>query len=69
MITASNDLKNIFYNSRTVNISAGATIEYNMNTLLDNITISTTATDQNYKDGIDEQPGQLIRINPFNYII
>ena len=65
MITASNDLKNIFYNSRTVNISAGATIEYNMNTLLDNITISTTATDQNYKDGIDEQPGQLIRINPF----
>ena len=65
MITASNDLKDIFYNSRTVNISAGATIEYNMNTLLDNITISTTATDQNYKDGIDEQPGQLIRINPF----
>ena len=65
MITASNDLKNIFYNSRTVNISAGATIEYNMNTLLDNITISTTATDQNYKDAIDEEPGQLIRINPF----
>ena len=65
MITASNDLKDIFYNSRTVNISAGATIEYNMNTLLDNITISTTATDQNYKDAIDEEPGQLIRINPF----
>jgi hypothetical protein len=65
VITASNDLKDIFYNSRTVNISAGATIEYNMNTLLDNITISTTATDQNYKDAIDEEPGQLIRINPF----
>ena len=30
-----------------------------------NITIYTTATDQNYKDGIDEEPGQLIRINPF----
>lgn len=62
MITASNDLKNIFYNSRTVNISAGATIEYNMNTLLDNITISTTATDNDY---IEDIQGELIKVNPF----
>lgn len=65
MITASNDLKNIFYNSRTVNISAGCTIEYNMNTLLDNTTISTSITDENYIDGVQEQSGQIIRINPF----
>ena len=62
MITASNDLKNIFYNSRTVNISAGATIEYNMNTLLDNITISTTAIDNDY---IEDIQGELITVNPF----
>ena len=65
MIAASNDLKNIFYNSRTVNIGAGCTIEYNMNTLLDNITISTTATDADYIDDVIENPGQIIRINPF----
>jgi len=65
VITASNDLKNIFYNSRTVNISAGATIEYNMNALLDNTTISTSIADENYIDGVQEQAGQIIRINPF----
>lgn len=65
MITASQDLKDIFYESRTVNISAGCTIEYNMNTLLDNITISTSITDQNYIDGVQEQAGQIIRVNPF----
>jgi hypothetical protein len=62
MITASNDLKDIFYNSRTVNISAGATIEYNMNNLLDNITISTTAVDNDY---IEDIQGELITVNPF----
>lgn len=65
MITASNDLKNIFYNSRTVNISAGATIEYNMNNLLDNITLSTTITDNDYISDITPAPGQEIRINPY----
>ena len=65
MITASNDLKDIFYNSRTVNISAGATIEYNMNTLLDNITLSTTLTDNDYISDITPALGQEIRINPY----
>jgi len=65
MITASNDLKNIFYNSSTVNISAGATIEYNMNNLLDNITLSTTITDNDYISDITPAPGQEIRINPY----
>ena len=65
MISASQDLKDIFYESRTVNISAGCTIEYNMNSMLDNITISTTITDQNYIDGVVEDAGQIIRINPF----
>lgn len=65
MITASNDLKNVFYNNTTVNISAGCTIEYNMNSLLDNITISTTAVDQDYIDNITENPGQIIAVNPF----
>jgi hypothetical protein len=65
MITASNNLKNIFYDSVTVNIAAGATIEYNMNNLLDNITISTTATDQNYQDSITYEGAELKSVNPF----
>lgn len=65
MIAASNDLKDIFYNSRTVNISAGCTIEYNMNALLDNVTISTTIGDADYIDDVSVNPGQEIRINPF----
>ena len=65
MITVSNDLENIFYNSRTVNISAGATIEYNMNTLLDNITLSTTLTDSDYISDVTPALGQEIRINPY----
>lgn len=64
MISASSQLKDIFYNSRTVNISAGCTIEYNMNTLLDNITISTTITDADYTADIDSELIEK-RINPF----
>ena len=65
MITASQDLQDIFYESRTINISAGCTIEYNMNSLLDNITISTTATDSDYINGITPSVGEEIRVNPY----
>ena len=65
MISASQNLKDVFYNNTTVNISAGCTIEYNMNNLLDNITISTTTTDAEYIDDIIENAGQLISVNPF----
>ena len=64
MISASSQLKDIFYNSRTVNISAGCTIEYNMNLLLDNITISTTIDDDDYKTDIDAQAEEK-RLNPY----
>lgn len=36
-----------------------------MNILLNNITISTPITDSSYIDGISENPGQIISINPF----
>ena len=65
MITASQDLKNIFYRSTTVNIAAGCTIEYNMNSLLDNITISTTILDSDYINTITPGSGDTIRINPY----
>jgi hypothetical protein len=64
VISASSQLKDIFYNSRTVNISAGCTIEYNMNLLLDNITISTTIDDDDYKTDIDAQAEEK-RLNPY----
>lgn len=63
MISASTELKDIFYKSTTVNIGAGCTIEYNMNALLDNVTISTTSTDSDYINGISSS--QQLVVNPY----
>jgi len=65
VISASQELKDIFYKSRTVNSDTACTIEYNMNAMLDNITITTTATDENYINGITPSEGEIVRINPF----
>lgn len=65
MITASNDLKNIFYNSTSVNMNTGCTIEYNMNSMLDNIVVTTTSTDSDYIAQIDNVSNDVIRLNPF----
>lgn len=65
MISASTQLKDLFYQSRSVNIGSACTIEYNMNVLLDNTTISTTSTDADYINGITPSTGETIRVNPF----
>jgi hypothetical protein len=40
MITASNSLKTLLEQQSTITINAGCTVEYNMNTLVDNIVVS-----------------------------
>lgn len=65
MITASNDLKNVFYNSASVIINTGCTIEYNMNHLIDDIAVSTTSTDSEYIAQVDAAAGNTVRLNPF----
>lgn len=65
MISASNNLKNIFYNNTNVTIDSGCTIEYNMNTMIDAVASATPYTDSQYIAGITSADGSLIRSNPF----
>jgi hypothetical protein len=58
------DLENVFYNDTTVRTGLGCTIEYNMNSLIDKITITSSTEDTAYVNGI---PGwsQTGKGNPF----
>lgn len=44
MITASADLQNVFKNNAAVRIQSGCTIEYNLNDMVNNITVTNTPT-------------------------
>jgi hypothetical protein len=48
MINASINLKNTLYNNTNIKISAGCNIEYNMNTMLDNISAVNNIPDSSY---------------------
>jgi hypothetical protein len=48
MINASTNLKNTLYNNTSIKISAGCTIEYNMNNMLDNISAVNNIADSSY---------------------
>jgi hypothetical protein len=63
MLTYSTSLKNVFKNDTTVRSTAGATIEYNMNSLIDNITVTSSITDTQYTDVISSWPTG--KPNPF----
>jgi len=65
MITSTADLKKLLYSSTSVNINAGCTIEYNMNNMLNNITVTTAATDQNYKDAIQAMSSTTPTFNSY----
>lgn len=61
MIQVSDDLIDLFNENYTVKIGAGAFLEHNMNSMLQNITVTTTSTDQEYINQITPS----IKINPF----
>lgn len=66
-------LENVFYNDTTVKTQVGATIEYNMNSLIDNITVASTITDTNYTSTIDNwvngKPNPFKKLFPIDSII
>lgn len=66
-------LENVFYNDTTVKTQVGATIEYNMNSLIDNITVTSTITDTNYTSTIDNwvngKPNPFKKLFPIDSII
>ena len=75
MITASSDLKNIFYNDITVKSGVGCTIEHNMNSLIDGITVtSNTITDAQYVNSItgtwpSSKPNPFKKLFPIDSVI
>jgi hypothetical protein len=48
MISSSQALKDVFYNNTAIEISSGCVIEYNMNTMLDNISAVNNISDATY---------------------
>jgi hypothetical protein len=63
MITASDDLKNVLKQNVSVKTSTQTTIEYNMNSLIDGITVTSTNTDTEYTNKIENWPSG--KPNPF----
>ena len=59
------NLENVFYNNTTVRTGIGCTIEYNMNSLIDGISATTTATKEDYISGISYPSTTPIKVNPF----
>ncbi len=70
MISASQDLKNVFNNNTSIEIKAGCYIEYNMNEMIDAVTAETTISDSVYTnqiiDPLDATPAwPSYRPNPY----
>jgi len=61
MINISTNLTNLFKEQSSIIAKPGARIEYNMNSLLENLTVTTTVTDNDYIS----QVTPTIKINPF----
>lgn len=57
-------LENVFYNDSTVRAGLGCTIEYNMNSLIDGITVTSVTEDTAYVNGINGWSGTG-KGNPF----
>lgn len=52
MIASSQTLKDLLYNSTSLRIGSGCYIEYNMNSMLDNISVTSTISDSQYTSQI-----------------
>lgn len=66
-------LENVFYNDRTIKTQVGAIVEYNMNSLIDNITVTSTITDTNYTSTIDNwvngKPNPFKKLFPIDSVV
>lgn len=67
MLNISSNLTNLFKQQSSIIAKPGARIEYNMNSLLENLTVTTTATDSDYISQVKNSDGTpaLLKVNPF----
>ena len=63
MITASSDLQNIFKQQTSITTDVGCEIEYNMNSLIDGIAVTSATLDTAYTNEIDNWPSG--KANPY----
>ena len=58
-------LENVFYNNTSVTTNVGCTIEYNMNSMIEGVAVTTTSTDADYIAGVDTPSGTVLKANPY----
>lgn len=58
-------LENVFYNNTSITTNVGCTIEYNMNSLIEGITATTSSTDPDYIAGVNVSSGTVLKANPY----
>lgn len=63
MLTSSDNLKNIYKNETTVKTALGCTLELNMNSIIDGITVTSATSDSTYISKITDWPAGTA--NPF----
>ena len=68
MTTYSTNLKNVFKEDTTVQTGISAVIEYNMNSLIDGIKVTSAIADTAYKNQIKDADGNVadVKTNPFS---
>lgn len=66
-------LQNVFYNNATVKVDVGCTIEYNMNNMIDGITVTSATSDTTYTNSITGlatgSPNPFKKLFPLDSII
>jgi hypothetical protein len=68
MVAASSSLKSVYRNDYSVKITSDATIEYNMNMMIDGITVSSSIPDTAYMEPVADSQGKAWpngKPNPF----
>jgi hypothetical protein len=69
MISASSQLKDVFYNNLSIKTDVGCTIEYNMNSLLDNLKVTYDSSLETYYPKIDGKINIYKKLFPVDSII
>lgn len=69
MISASSQLKDVFYNNTSIKTDIGCTIEYNMNSLLDNIRVTYDSSLETYYLKLNDKINIYKKLFPVDSII
>ena len=69
MISASSQLKDVFYNNTSIKTGIGCTIEYNMNSLLDNIRVTYDSSLETYYLKLNDKINIYKKLFPVDSIV